>query len=1285
MRGRPGRGSHVHRAGGDARTGPNVAHDRRHNRDCGQRATDASEAIANTAGDGVGFGAGCGFDGDVARDVDARSADVRIEVRTDGGAGVVVGLSPKPARDGLRSRGGTIRGERLDVQVRGTGDGAIHTCPGDAAASGVGVAAAHADQPTALPACGGAGVHRRVRGDRDGVPGVQRDIAIDEGVQRRRLGRGGLRPAGGDQPADRGEGVGRSTAAVDDVAVVVAVVNGADVDTAVGRNDPPAADETRKRGPDRRGRGRLADRNAEADRVGAARGDHVRGGSRRRADGDVAVGQDGARVGVATDAALDRRVHGGRRPRHCGGNGEQARSHGDATGVDRRRARRDRVDVHVARHVQLNRIGVSAGCGRDAGVGVGPAAGGGEDAGDGDRRGVRVGGDRRFFGRRDRQVAGGGADLRGRGIRLHVVIDRVVRIGDADRNGRLHAGGEADRDRDGEGPDVGVDRGRVLRGDRRAVGQNPRRPHAVRSGVGVVDVRRNVRRHAVRGTPAGPAQPDRGEPADRCGYRNGGDARVDRLVGRRSQFQGTGRVHAGIREVRTHVRVDGVLGDRRPDRQSNSTGQPARDRHRHAHRLCRNVRVVRRPHGGIAQAGQHAAGGERLGAAVDRVRGEYARAAQGQAEPAHANRAGRRERRGVDGRALARFDPDVARGRADLRVADVAGNVVIHFVVGDADADGKRRGDDADGCGHRHRAGQRFDRRGVGGVEVNAASIDAPTVLLAVDVGLHQRGDAVFGGCPGTTQRCTESPARQRHRASDNRCVNRLVGNGVERQGTDRVNVRVVDVCLHLGRVPIQADELPLRSIGVVQPREPVGIFGRGAGTGTTARGRGPEEWRCADVAVHVARAGSGRDFHRLAVSQTRGSGGDRRRIVTRRVVGRRAGVRCPADVVARDRHADRPADAHDSATHSDRDAQNQGVDRRGVPGVDIHLPAAADGTAVDVGVRSGQDDVVGVGPRAAHAHAAGPEPGGQRRRHRHGPDAGGFGRRDRQACWCGRGDAVIGRVGARAVGPDDVGRDVAGDGVAGQRDAQRHRPADEPTGDAHRDRGRHRRDARVVAGVNRNAVRRDAATSIAVDVRLDIDADLVLRKHAGAAQGDARRASPNRHRPRHHHRADRLPGHGVQRERAIGADARIGEVRLHLGRRFDAGTGRPADEVPRHCDADGCADASVPAPAHRGRKCDHHGRDCRGAGRAQRDIADADEVAVRPVGVSAAEDHVLGHRAGTAGRQARVAADPHCGGCSHGHRADRVAVNGNRAAIGQSQGEGRAVGCNQRPALAGH
>ena len=974
---------------------------------------------------------------------------------------------------------------------------------------------------------------------------------------------------------------------------MVAVVNRADVDAAVGRDDAPAADGARERGANHRRRGRLADRNSQPDRVGAARGGHVGGGGRRRADGDVAVGQDGAGVGVATDAALDRRRHGGRRPRHCGGNGEQAHSHGDATGVDRRRARRDRVDVHVARHVQLNRIGVSAGRRRDAGVGVGPAAGGGEDAGDGDRRGVRVGGDRRFFGRRDRQVAGGGADLRGGGISLDVVIDRVVGIGDADRDGRLHAGGEADRDRDGEGPDVGVDRGRVVRGDRHAVGQNPRRPHAVRSGVGVVDVRRNVRRHAVRGTPASPAQPDRGEPADRRGHRNGGDARMDRLVGRRRQFQVAGRVHAGIREVRMNLRVDGVLGDRRPDRQSNSTGQPARDRHRHAHRLCRNVRVVRRPHGDTAHAGQHAAGGERLGAAVDRVRGEHARAAQGQTEPAHADRPGRRERRGVDGRALARFDPDVACGRADLRVADVAGNVVIHFVVGDADAEGKRRGDDADGCGHRHRAGQRFDRRGVCGVEVDAAGIDAAAVLLAIDVSLHQRGDAVLGGRARPAQRRAESPARQRHRASDNRCVNRLVGDGVERQGTGCVDVRVVDVRLHLGRVPIQADELPLRRVGVVEPREPVGVLGRGAGTGTTARGRGPEEWRCADVAVYVARAGPGRDFHRLAVSQTRGSGGDRRRIVTRRVVGRRAGVRCPTDVVARDRHTDRPADAHHSAADPDRNAQDQGVDRRGVPGVDVHFAAAADGAAVDVGVRSGQDDVVGVGPCTAHTHAAGPEPGRQRRRHRHGPDAGGFGRRDRQAGWCRGGDAVIGRVGARAVGPDDGGRDVAGDGVAGERDAQRHGPADEATGDAHRDRGRHRRDARVVAGVNRDAVRRDAATSIAVDVRLDIDADLVLREDAGAAQGDARRASPHGHRPGRHHRADRLPGDGVQGQRAVGVDARIRQVGLHLGRRFDARPRRPADEVPRHRDADGCADARVPAPTHSGGKCDHRGRDC--------------------------------------------------------------------------------------------
>ena len=93
-----------------------------------------------------------------------------------------------------------------------------------------------------------------------------------------------------------------------------------------------------------------------------------------------------------------------------------------------------------------------------------------------------------------------------------------------------------------------------------------------------------------------------------------------------------------------------------------------------------------------------------------------------------------------------------------------------------------------------------------------------------------------------------------------------------------------------------------------------------------------------------------------------------------------------------------------------------------------------------------------------------------------------------------------------RAVGVQDRGLDLVGDGVAGERHADRHR--DRRTlageGEGHRRGAGESGDLRGVERPDEDARGADAVRAVAVDERLDMGADDVLGPHARARDADA-------------------------------------------------------------------------------------------------------------------------------------------------------------------------------------
>ena len=102
---------------------------------------------------------------------------------------------------------------------------------------------------------------------------------------------------------------------------------------------------------------------------------------------------------------------------------------------------------------------------------------------------------------------------------------------------------------------------------------------------------------------------------------------------------------------------------------------------------------------------------------------------------------------------------------------------------------------------------------------MDAASGDTLIILVAIQVGLDAHGDAVVRGRTGAAQGHTDTPTgRQRHRSGEHRGMDALAGNSIDRQSAHSVDVRVADIGLDRGRVPVQVHQLPPRRVGVVEP-----------------------------------------------------------------------------------------------------------------------------------------------------------------------------------------------------------------------------------------------------------------------------------------------------------------------------------------------------------------------------------------------------------------------------------------------------------------------------------
>ena len=137
------------------------------------------------------------------------------------------------------------------------------------------------------------------------------------------------------------------------------------------------------------------------------------------------------------------------------------------------------------------------------------------------------------------------------------------------------------------------------------------------------------------------------------------------------------------------VRSDDVLSDRRADRYSQQpTGA---ERHRNPKRFSADCGRVIRFEDNVSVTRKAAIVGIHVDAAEDCVTGIGTSTAQRTAHPAQRQRCGSRNCGGVDGRGRVRLQRDVARRGGDPgQVLDEAGDVDLHLVVGDPDADSDR-------------------------------------------------------------------------------------------------------------------------------------------------------------------------------------------------------------------------------------------------------------------------------------------------------------------------------------------------------------------------------------------------------------------------------------------------------------------------------------------------------------------------------------------------------------------------------------------------------------------
>ena len=89
--------------------------------------------------------------------------------------------------------------------------------------------------------------------------------------------------------------------------------------------------------------------------------------------------------------------------------------------------------------------------------------------------------------------------------------------------------------------------------------------------------------------------------------------------------------------------------------------------------------------------------------------------------------------------------------------------------------------------------------------------------VVAVDEGRHAGRDAVVGRSTRTAEGQAEVQATgHRHRAREDEGVDRLVARGADQQCAARMDGGVCDVCRHLQRCVVQADDLPGVGVGEV-------------------------------------------------------------------------------------------------------------------------------------------------------------------------------------------------------------------------------------------------------------------------------------------------------------------------------------------------------------------------------------------------------------------------------------------------------------------------------------
>ena len=710
------------------------------------------------------------------------------------------------------------------------------------------------------------------------------------------------------------------------------------------------------------------------------------------------------------------------------------------------------------------------------------------------------------------------------------------------------------------------------------------------------------------------------------------------------------------------------------------------------------------------------------GPAQDRVVGHRTGARHRQAAHAGGNRHRGGDRQRVDRRILGRSDRDRAGRSRDVGMADRRLDAAVDGIVGNRDADRHRHTDNAEAGGDRRCVGVGLDVRQVLRQQHHAAGADDRVGgVVAVDDRGHVGRDAVVGHRTGAADgQAQVQAAGHGHRASEDEGLDRLLALRRDRQVAERADGRVLEIGPHLQRRGVQADQFPGVGVAVVlteggdlvplllvaevlrtrQTGERQREIGADAlvdlaadehvlahldGLGLVTREVVADGEVVAQVLVDIALAHARSDVHRLALDQGQ-------HVVGGLVVVELIGVFGRADKVARQRHADRRADAGvGTNTHADRRGNDEGVDLRRVVGADADRARARQIAVQCVGVRAAEDDVLGPGAGTADRDAGrGADADRHRRGGGHGMDAGVAGGGDRQ-----RGDRDR-HVGDRGfdIGARNMRVNSVVDGVARQPDADGNGNAHRTEGHRHRCRHGDRIDVRLVVGFKRHAVGRDVDAAAAVDRTAHIDTDAVLGKDAGTtcrharthADGDA-----HRHRGRQHQRVDALVGQRRQLQLALGVHRRFNQVGMHLERRGRVVAGLPADKIATHGHADRRTDADRAADRHGHRQRHDGGRNAGRALGAQRDIARAvDQADIRAIGARLAQDHVLRHRAGAADGDARRAdADADRRGRGGRDRVDGVPRHAERERVARCTGAlqhvGLAIGGHQGPARAGH